>query len=173
MSTFTRARHAVALAATALSIASLTVAVTASPALAADTTCNPVSQRYEVREAGAGIGLIHVKTNVCTTPGKATTSTGSITWEANPLGAATGWRYQSLGTSRVAGGSTSASWQSSGVFKLCVPTQLSPLCSYGESFKVAYAGYAKSFVGPQAPPRFSCTNSYCTKGMTFVYKGRD
>jgi hypothetical protein len=144
-----------------------------APAAAANTVCNPVSQRFEVREAGAGIGLLHVRTNICTSGKKLASASGSVVWEPNPLGSAAGWRYQGLGTSRLALGSTSASWKTSGTFKLCVPTQVSPLCSYGESFSVTYAGYAKSFIGPTAPPRFSCSNTYCSRAMTFVYKGRD
>jgi hypothetical protein len=167
----TRMRRGAALASAVVLGLVIVVGSAAPAASAATTVCNPVSRKYEVREAGAGIGLIHVKTNVCTAPGRPTTSTGSITWQPNPLGSAAGWRFQSLGTSRVASGSTGGSWTSKGVFTLCVPTQVSPLCSYGEAFKVSYAGYAKSFRGPQVSPRFSCTNTYCRKAMTFVYKG--
>jgi hypothetical protein len=153
-------------------VAALTLAMTSSLAIAgpahAATVCNPVIYKYEVREAGAGIGLLHVKTNVCTSGTTVTSSSGSVTWEPNPLGTATGWVYTHIGTSRTA---TSA-WLTSGSFKLCVPTQLSPLCSYGEAFKVAYAGYPKAFVGPTMQPRFTCTNTYCSSHMTFVYKGR-
>lgn len=143
----------------------------ASPAQAA-TICNPVTYNYEVRGAGAGIGNLLVRTNICMNGTTLASSTGAVTWVANPLGTAAGWVYTHTGTSRVTVGTNGASWLTTGTFKLCVPTQISPLCSYGEAFKVNYAGYAKSFVGPVVTPRFACTNSYCSNAMTFVYKGR-
>jgi len=139
----------------------------AEPAQAA-TVCNPITYNYEVREAGAGIGNLYVKSNVCTSGTTVVSSSGSVAWVPNPLGTATGWVYTHIGTARTA----TTAWQTSGTFKLCVPTQVSPLCSYGEAFKVNYSGYPKSFVGPYASPRFACTNVYCTNAMTFAYKGR-
>jgi hypothetical protein len=139
---------------------------------AATVVCNPVIHKFEVREAGAGIGMLYIKTNVCMSGSRMKSSSGSVAWDPNPLGSMTGWTYKGLGTARTATGTNVASWQTTGVFKLCVPIQVSPLCSYGETFKVLYAGYARSFVGPPAPPRFSCTNAYCRKAMTFAYKGR-
>jgi hypothetical protein len=165
-------RRSLAVAGLFISAAMGSALFVAAPAHAA-TVCNPDTWRFEVREAGAGIGDLRINTNVCMNGKTMTSSTSSVTWTPSPLGGVTGWVFSSLGTSRVATGSNYASWVSNGVFKLCVPTQISPLCSYGEQFRATYNGYASSFVGPIPTPSIKCTNSYCSNKMTFVFKAKE
>ena len=60
---------------TALVLTASSVAI-ASPAQAT-TICNPVTYNYEVREAGAGIGNLLVRTNICMNGSTMSSSTGA------------------------------------------------------------------------------------------------
>jgi hypothetical protein len=147
------------------------IVVPSTPAAAARVLCNPVTYRYEVREAGAGIGELRVSTNVCREGTTMTSSTASVRWSPNPLGTAAGWRYAGGGLSRISTTGYSAFWKASGTFKLCVVISVSKVCSFPETFSVVISGYARGTLR-QALPRFACTNEQCKAGMTFVYKGR-
>jgi hypothetical protein len=139
---------------------------------AATTNCNPVTWRYEVRQANIPAGVIRLNTNVCTTNGNISSSSASASWSPNPLGYGTGWRWDNNRTVRLSQNATNVSWRHSALFKVCVPTQVSPICSYDSTYSVDFFAYPKSFVGPPIPPAFACTNQFCRNGMTFVYQGR-
>lgn len=139
---------------------------------AATTICNPVTWRYEVRQAGTAIGEFRTSTNICTTDGRITSSSAGVGFSPNALGSGAGWRWDNYGTSRVSTSSTNASWRNSGQFRLCAPTQISPLCSRESKYAVTFYGYPKNFVGPPIPPAFSCLNAECSSYLRFVYLGR-
>jgi hypothetical protein len=134
----------------------------AAPAEAA-TVCNPQQKKFYLYEASVpwSLGTMTLNTNICMDGTKLSSSTASMTWSASPAGMAAGWRFDNNATQRIEVGTANAAWVSSATLKLCVPTQISPLCSYGESFKITYYAYSKTFVGPQRGPVFACTNSYC------------
>jgi len=150
---------------TGLAVAALAAGSTlvASPAQAATTKCHPVARHYTVSEASVkySIGTITINTNNCTSGKKMTSSTASMKWDPSPLGSGAGWRFDNNTTSRRGTDAQMAGWVSTAVMKICAPTQVSPLCSFGESFKVTYTGYTAGFVGPQVAPAFKCTNKYC------------
>ncbi|MDM7891427.1 hypothetical protein [Curtobacterium caseinilyticum] len=156
----TQRRFAVVLAVSALTLGSVLVA---GPAQAASTKCNPVAKRYTVTEASVkySVGTITINTNNCRSGSKMTSSSASMKWDPSPLGTGAGWRFDNNTTSRRGTDPQMAGWVSTAVMKICAPTQISPLCSYGETFKVTYTGYTDNFVGPQVQPAFKCTNSYC------------
>ncbi|SEA76847.1 hypothetical protein SAMN04515680_1476 [Leifsonia sp. 21MFCrub1.1] len=107
------------------------------------------------------LGTITLNTYVCMNGSAMESSSASMTWSASPAGAAGGWRFDNNTTQRISTGPDNAAWVSTATMKLCVPTQVSPLCSYGETFKINYYAYRAGFIGPQRGPEFYCTNSYC------------
>jgi len=110
--------------------------VAAQPAAAATVRCNPQQKSFSVYEAQipAPIGTLTLNTNICMSGSTQTSSSASMKWSASPLGAGMGYRFDNNTTQRL----TSGSWVSSGTLKLCVPTQISPLCAYGEAFKITH-----------------------------------
>lgn len=107
------------------------------------------------------LGTITLNTNICMNGSVMTSSTANMTWSASPAGMVAGWRFDNNTTQRLSTGPDNAAWVSSATLKLCVPSQVSPLCSNGESFKINNYAYRAGFVGPQRGAEFYCTNSYC------------
>lgn len=154
-----------ALAAVTIVFASL---LTAAPASAA-TVCNPQTIRYKVTNASVPlvIAVLSVNTNFCRdSVTGAVSSSGSITNLMQAGGSLAGWNWMGAQNSLSSRGTTTANYQSNGAYRLCVPTKFSPLCSFTETFSVRYVSYIRGFIGPQVPPVFACTNSYCKLHFT-------
>ncbi|WP_150117012.1 hypothetical protein [Arthrobacter sp. ERGS1:01] len=149
--------------------------VATTPANAATQYCNPHATSFTVKEGSVNlvVGRVTVHSNVCLNAAKngVVSSNASLSWDPTPAGTLAGWRFDSNVTQLTYQGGTQASWVSSAVMKMCLPTQVSPLCSFGETFKVNTTHHGVGFVGPGVVNySFACTNKYCALhfGGSFV-----
>jgi hypothetical protein len=163
-----RSRLLSAIVAAALAIGG--ALVIAEPAQAA--TCTTRTYHYNVTDGSVAIviGSLHVNTHICeSSPGHRSSSSSSISFLMSGLGSTTGWVFINQGTSLVNSTTTRANYTSNGALKLCVPTQLSPLCSNPTEFKTTQTEAIPSFIGPIPGPTVGCYVSGC--GLHFKYTG--
>ncbi|WP_284229324.1 hypothetical protein [Arenivirga flava] len=115
----------------------------------------------------AVIGTITVSQNICVDGSTTTSSTGSMTWSASPLGTTAGYRFDNAQTNKVAESTGRSTFRSDALIKLCVATA-GPVCGFDQEFEINHIAYSKNFVGPQITPTAQCTNDQCALRFTKI-----